>query len=122
MLAIEKDHTDLVVYGRPWIANPDLPRRYELNAPITKYDRSTFYSPDQVKGYTDYPFLPEDYEINQLSLSNGSDQTASNGAAINGASTNGASSNAQQTSEGVVASVSATAAAVVDKVKKMTVG
>lgn len=117
MLAIENDHTDLVVYGRPWIANPDLPRRYELNAPITKYDRSTFYSPDQVKGYTDYPFLPEDYEINQLSLSNGSYQKASNEAA-----TNGASSNAQQTNEGVVASVSATAAAVVDKVKKMTVG
>lgn len=118
MLAIEKDHTDLVVYGRPWIANPDLPRRYELNAPITKYDRSTFYSPDQVRGYTDYPFLPEDYEINQLSLSNGHE--TSNGATTNGATTDGQQTNGE--ADGIIASVSATAAAVAEKVKKMTVG
>ena len=49
MLAIEKDHTDLVCYGRIYIANPDLPRRFELNAPLNPYDRSTFYSQDQVK-------------------------------------------------------------------------
>ena len=119
ILAIERDHTDLVVYGRPWIANPDLPRRYELNAPITKYDRTTFYSPDQVKGYTDYPFLPEDYEINQISMSNGSDASQkSNGKADGEATSDVANGNA----DGVLASASAAAAAVVDKVKKMTVG
>lgn len=59
MLAIETDHTDLVAYGRPYIANPDLPKRFELDAPLNKYDRNTFYSQDQVKGYTDYPFLDE---------------------------------------------------------------
>lgn len=110
--AIETDHTDLVCYGRPWIANPDLPRRYELDAPITKYDRTTFYSPDQVKGYTDYPFLPEDYEINQIHLDNGHSQNGTANGAANGTA-NGAS---------LVDQVSATTAAVVDKVKKMTVG
>ena len=110
--AIETEHTDLVCYGRPWIANPDLPRRYELNAPITKHDRSTFYSPDQVKGYTDYPFLPEDYEINQIRMEDGQSQngTANGSSSVTG---DGAS---------LVDQVSATAAAVVDKVKKMTVG
>ncbi len=106
--AIETDHTDLVCYGRPWIANPDLPRRYELDAPITKYDRTTFYSPDQVKGYTDYPFLPEDYEINQIRLDDGHSQNGGTSGTANGAT--------------LVDQVSASAAAVVDKVKKMTVG
>jgi 2,4-dienoyl-CoA reductase-like NADH-dependent reductase (Old Yellow Enzyme family) len=35
--------TDLVAVGRWWIANPDLPKRWVLNAPLNKYDRSTFY-------------------------------------------------------------------------------
>ena len=115
ILAVETDHTDLVCYGRPWIANPDLPRRYELNAPITKYDRSTFYSPDQVKGYTDYPFLPEDYEINQIRLENGhTDDGTANG------TSNGTSSS--PSSATVVEQVTAGASAVLEKVKKMTVG
>ncbi|KAJ9186328.1 hypothetical protein P3X46_001911 [Hevea brasiliensis] len=48
---------DLVALGRWFLANPDLPRRYELNAALNKYDRSTFYTFDPVVGYTDYPFL-----------------------------------------------------------------
>ncbi|ERN20058.1 hypothetical protein AMTR_s00071p00195460 [Amborella trichopoda] len=55
--AIREGTTDLVAYGRHFIANPDLPRRFELNATLNKYDRATFYSPDPVIGYTDYPFL-----------------------------------------------------------------
>ncbi|KAJ9167315.1 hypothetical protein P3X46_021979 [Hevea brasiliensis] len=39
--------------------NPDLPRRFELNAPLNKYNRETFYTPDPVIGYTDYPFLED---------------------------------------------------------------
>jgi N-ethylmaleimide reductase len=45
---------DLVAYGRLFIANPDLPKRFALNAPLNTPDRSTFYGGDQ-RGYTDYP-------------------------------------------------------------------
>ncbi|KAJ1704225.1 hypothetical protein LUZ63_004004 [Rhynchospora breviuscula] len=56
---VAEGYTDLVVYGRLFLANPDLPRRFELNAPLNKYNRSTFYTSDPVEGYTDYPFLEE---------------------------------------------------------------
>ncbi|KAJ0580187.1 putative 12-oxophytodienoate reductase [Helianthus annuus] len=55
--AVAENRTDLVAYGRLFFANPDLPKRFELNAPLNKYDRSTFYTRDPVVGYTDYPFL-----------------------------------------------------------------
>jgi len=55
--AIASGKADLVVYGRIFLANPDLPKRFELNAPLNKYDRNTFYGSDPVVGYTDYPFL-----------------------------------------------------------------
>ncbi|GAA0168674.1 hypothetical protein Leryth_019245 [Lithospermum erythrorhizon] len=55
--AIAEDRADLIVYGRPFLANPDLPKRFELDAPLNKYDRDTFYTHDPVVGYTDYPFL-----------------------------------------------------------------
>ncbi len=49
-------HADLVAYGRLYIANPDLPNRFALDAPLNPYDRSTFYGGTE-KGYLDYPFL-----------------------------------------------------------------
>ncbi|KAF5809100.1 putative 12-oxophytodienoate reductase [Helianthus annuus] len=55
--AVAENRTDLVAYGRLFLANPDLPKRFELNAPLNKYDRSTFYTRDPVVGYADYPFL-----------------------------------------------------------------
>lgn len=55
--AVAEDRADLVAFGRLFLANPDLPRRFELNAPLNKYNRHTFYIPDPVVGYTDYPFL-----------------------------------------------------------------
>ncbi|XP_038683784.1 putative 12-oxophytodienoate reductase 11 [Tripterygium wilfordii] len=55
--AVAEDHTDLIAYGRLFLSNPDLPRRFELVSPLNKYDRNTFYTPDPVVGYTDYPFL-----------------------------------------------------------------
>ncbi|KAL5728281.1 12-oxophytodienoate reductase [Ranunculus cassubicifolius] len=58
--AIAEEYADLVAYGRHFLANPDLPKRFELNAPLNKYDRSTFYTPDAVVGYVDYPFLGDD--------------------------------------------------------------
>ncbi|KAF1002699.1 12-oxophytodienoate reductase 1-like [Apium graveolens] len=57
--AVAENRADLVAFGRPFLANPDLPKRFELNAPLNKYDRSTFYLSDPVIGYTDYPFLDE---------------------------------------------------------------
>ncbi len=47
---------DGIAFGRLFIANPDLPARLELGAPLNRYDRSTFYGGGE-KGYTDYPFL-----------------------------------------------------------------
>ncbi|CAM8985624.1 unnamed protein product [Rhodiola kirilowii] len=55
--AIAEGQADLVVYGRLFLANPDLPKRFALNAPLNKYNRDTFYTSDPVVGYTDYPFL-----------------------------------------------------------------
>lgn len=55
--AIAENRADLVAYGRLFLANPDLPKRFELNAPLNKYQRETFYISDPVIGYTDYPFL-----------------------------------------------------------------
>lgn len=50
--------TDLVTFGRPFIANPDLPERYRLDAPLNEWDDSTFYGGDE-RGYIDYPSLEE---------------------------------------------------------------
>jgi N-ethylmaleimide reductase len=47
---------DLVAFGRPFIANPDLTRRLRENASFNTPDRSTFYG-GGAKGYTDYPTL-----------------------------------------------------------------
>ncbi|KAL2554606.1 12-oxophytodienoate reductase 1 [Forsythia ovata] len=56
---IGRGGADLVAFGRLFLANPDLPRRFELNSVLNKYDRSTFYTHDPVVGYTDYPFLED---------------------------------------------------------------
>ncbi|KAM7513985.1 hypothetical protein LguiA_003568 [Lonicera macranthoides] len=56
---ISNNGADLVAFGRLFLANPDLPRRFELDACLNKYDRSMFYTTDPVVGYTDYPFLDE---------------------------------------------------------------
>lgn len=55
--AVADNYSDLVAYGRVFLANPDLPKRFELDAPLNKYNRDTFYITDPVIGYTDYPFL-----------------------------------------------------------------
>lgn len=49
---------DFVAFGRSFIANPDLPERLEEDAPLSPYDRSTFYGGSE-KGYIDYPTLKE---------------------------------------------------------------
>lgn len=55
--AVAKNRTDLVAYGRLFLANPDLPKRFGQDAPLNKYNRENFYTHDPVIGYTDYPFL-----------------------------------------------------------------
>ncbi|CAI7639494.1 unnamed protein product [Penicillium pancosmium] len=51
------DGADAVVFGRWFIANPDLPRRLKEGLPLNPYDRTTFYGADPAeKGYTDYAF------------------------------------------------------------------
>lgn len=47
---------DLVAFGVPYIANPDLVERLMQDAPLNAPDPATFYGGDE-KGYTDYPFL-----------------------------------------------------------------
>lgn len=55
--ALDADGADLIVMGKWFLANPDLPRRLAEGLPLNQYDRSTFYGADPPsKGYTDYPF------------------------------------------------------------------
>ncbi|XP_054812253.1 putative 12-oxophytodienoate reductase 11 [Prosopis cineraria] len=61
--AVAENRADLVAYGRWFLSNPDLPRRFELDAPLNKYNRDTFYTADPVVGYTDYPFLDESSQV-----------------------------------------------------------
>jgi N-ethylmaleimide reductase len=50
------DGADLVAFGRPFIANPDLVERLRAGAPLNTPDKATFYGGD-ARGYTDYPAL-----------------------------------------------------------------
>ena len=47
---------DLVSFGRPFIANPDLVARLQTGAPLNALDRKTLYGGGAV-GYTDYQVL-----------------------------------------------------------------
>ncbi|THH03299.1 hypothetical protein EW145_g6368 [Phellinidium pouzarii] len=57
---------DVVVFGRWFISNPDLPRRLKENIPLTPFDYSTFYTKKSPKGYIDYPFAPLSAGISTL--------------------------------------------------------
>lgn len=56
---ISSGTADAVAFGKEFIANPDLPERFKLNAPLNKQDSSTFYG-GGVKGYIDYPALSKE--------------------------------------------------------------
>jgi N-ethylmaleimide reductase len=47
---------DLIAFGRPLLANPDLVARMRQDAPLNAPIEATFYTPGP-KGYTDYPTL-----------------------------------------------------------------
>ncbi len=54
-MAIRRGAADLIAIGIPFLANPDLVRRYRENLPLNAADPSTFYGGSEA-GYTDYPF------------------------------------------------------------------
>ncbi len=47
---------DAIAFGRPFLANPDLPHRLELDAPLNPDIMANWYSRG-AEGYTDYPTL-----------------------------------------------------------------
>jgi len=53
--AVRSGAADLVAFGIPFLANPDLVRRYRGNLPLNEADPSTFYGGSEA-GYTDYAF------------------------------------------------------------------
>ena len=58
--AVEADVAAAISFGRPYLANPDLPTRYRHGFPLNDQDHKTFYvhpEGEVAKGYTDYPFL-----------------------------------------------------------------
>ena len=54
--ALQDQRGDLIAFGRPFLANPDLVARMRKVAPLNDPDETTFYVPG-AKGYTDYPTL-----------------------------------------------------------------
>ncbi|KAG6556011.1 hypothetical protein Mapa_001951 [Marchantia paleacea] len=60
MKAVKNGKADCIGYGRHFLANPDLPKRFRLNAALNKANPETYSIPDPVVGYTDYPFLEEE--------------------------------------------------------------
>jgi N-ethylmaleimide reductase len=53
---VESGKADVVAFGKPFIANPDLVRRLKEQAPLNTHDTTTFYGGGE-KGYADYPTL-----------------------------------------------------------------
>jgi len=54
--ALANESADLIAFGRPYLANPDLLERFKAGAKLNEPDMDTFYTPGE-KGYTDYPFM-----------------------------------------------------------------
>jgi N-ethylmaleimide reductase len=52
--ALESRLVDLIAFGRPFIANPDLVERFQNNIPLVVADEATFYTGGDA-GYIDYP-------------------------------------------------------------------
>lgn len=54
--ALQAGRADLIAFGRPFLANPDLVQRMQTGAALNVPDMTTLYTAD-AKGYTDYPTL-----------------------------------------------------------------
>ena len=60
--AVDKTYSNrevVIVFGRYFISNPDLPFRIRNGTGLAHYDRDSFYIPKSEKGYIDYPFSRE---------------------------------------------------------------
>ncbi|WP_375303734.1 hypothetical protein [Niastella sp. OAS944] len=53
---LEKGIAHLISFGTLFLANPDLPKRFEMGAELNQPDRATMFGGGE-HGYTDYPFL-----------------------------------------------------------------
>lgn len=51
---LDSGRADLVAFGRPFVANPDLVKRLQDGTPLAELNRDTLYIPGEV-GYIDYP-------------------------------------------------------------------
>jgi N-ethylmaleimide reductase len=58
------NEADLIAFGKPFIANPDLVERLQRGAPLNAPDKATFYG-GGAKGYTDYPALGDSLQAAQ---------------------------------------------------------
>ncbi len=56
--ALDADDADAIAFGRPFLANPDLPRRIADNLALNAGDKDSWYG-GGAKGYTDYPLAAE---------------------------------------------------------------
>jgi len=56
--ALDTGLVDLIAFGRPYIANPDLAERLKHGWPLAEADRSTYYTRRGEVGYTDFSTYP----------------------------------------------------------------
>ncbi len=56
---VDARRADLIAFGRPYIANPDLVRRLREGAPLSVADPATMYG-GGAAGYVDYPFMSDE--------------------------------------------------------------
>jgi N-ethylmaleimide reductase len=54
--AVADGSVDAIAFGTSYLANPDLPERIKVGAPLNEPDPNTFYGMGE-KGYNDYPFM-----------------------------------------------------------------
>jgi 2,4-dienoyl-CoA reductase-like NADH-dependent reductase (Old Yellow Enzyme family) len=66
--AVAAGEADAVAFGKLFIANPDLPRRFALQASLNEPRPELFYS-GGASGYTDYPSLPAERQSPDLNSS-----------------------------------------------------
>ncbi|WP_448106284.1 alkene reductase [Pseudomonas azerbaijanoccidentalis] len=57
--ALDTGLVDLIAFGRPYIANPDLAERLRYGWPLAEADRSAYYTRRGERGYTDFAAYPE---------------------------------------------------------------
>jgi 2,4-dienoyl-CoA reductase-like NADH-dependent reductase (Old Yellow Enzyme family) len=66
--AVASGEADAVAFGKLFLANPDLPRRFKLRAPLNEPRTAEFYA-GGANGYTDYPSLSSDAQSPDLNIS-----------------------------------------------------